>query len=79
MSGFINYERMDELDRLAQTGFFKDPTISRFNKRSMSELERLVQAMDEKEIYIVIRAIIDHHREMLVKTLEYLEKEGTSK
>ena len=77
MNGFINYDRMKEMEILAGTGFFKDPHISKFNWGSWSELERRIGVMDEKDVYIIIRAIIDYHRELLVKTLEYLEKEGS--
>ena len=62
------------MEELAEAGFFKDPKVSKFNQASWSELERRVAVADEKDTYIMIRAIIDYHRELLVKTLEYLEK-----
>lgn len=74
MNSYINYGRMEEMEFLAQTGFFKDSKVSKFNYGSWSELEERIKVMDEKDVYIVIRAITDHHRELLVKTLEYLEK-----
>lgn len=71
---FINYERMAEMEKLAKAGFFKDPKVSKFNQASWSELERRIEVMDEKDVYIIIRAVIDYHRELLVKTLEAMER-----
>lgn len=76
MDSFINYNRMKEMEQLAEAGFFKDNAISKFNWGSWSELERRIKAMDEKDVYIIIRSIIDNHRDLLIKTLEHLEKEG---
>ena len=75
----INYSRMWEMESLAEKGFFKDPNIPKFNWGSWSELEERIKVMDEKDVYIIIRTIIDNHRDLLVRVLEYLEKEGASK
>ena len=74
MNSYINYERMKEMEELAKAGFFKDPKVSKFNQASWSELERRIEVMDEKDVYIIIRAVIDYHRELLVKTLEAMER-----
>ena len=71
---YINYGRMTEMEELAEAGFFKDPKVSKFNQASWSELERRIEVMDEKDVYIIIRAVIDYHRDLLVNTLEYLER-----
>ena len=77
MSGFINYDLMNDIERVVDAGVIQEVTSDpSFDERHLSELSRIVTAMDEKEIYTVIKAIVKSHRETLVKTLEDIQKEG---
>lgn len=77
MSGFINYDLMNDIERVVDAGVIQEVTSDpSFDERHLSELSRIVMAMDEKEIYTVIKAIVKSHRETLVKTLEDIQKEG---
>lgn len=79
MSGFINYDLMNDIERVVDAGVIQEVTSDpSFDERHLSELSRIVTAMDEKEIYTVIKAIVKSHRETLVKTLEDIEKEGVA-
>jgi hypothetical protein len=75
MNGFINYDLTKDIEKAIEAGVIQGE-YSRFNERSISELERLIGAMDEIDAYVVIKSIIKHHRTTLVNTLEYMEKEG---
>ena len=77
MSGFINYDLMNKIERIVDAGVLNevssDPT---YDERHLSELYRIIANMDEKEIYTAIRSAVKHHRETVVKTLEELQKEA---
>lgn len=77
MSGFINYDLMNKIERIVDAGVIQevssDPT---YDERHLSELFRIVASMDEKEIYTVIRSAVKHHRQTVAKTLEELQKES---
>ena len=76
MSGFIDYELENELERLCGDGFFGNGVkFSRFNMRSISYLQDLVRGMDGMEIYALIRAAIKFHRNMVQKTLYELQRQ----
>ena len=77
MSGFINYDLMDKIERVIDSGVIQEVASDpEFDKRHLSELQRIIAAMDEKEIYTVIHALVKHHRELFIRTLEDMEKEG---
>lgn len=76
MSGFIDYELENDLERLCKEGFFGPiKEVRSFNLRSISELQRLVYAMDDMEIYTLIRAAVKSHFEIVQKTLYELQKQ----
>ena len=77
MSGFINYDLMDHVERIVDAGVIKEVTGDpEYEERHLSELFRIVASMDEKEIYTVIRSAVKHHRQTVAKTLEELQKES---
>ena len=73
---YMNYTLIEELNRLSDEGFFKDKGhVPKLNELSISELDRMVKSMDEKEIYTVIRATVFYHLEMAQKTLDELQRQ----
>ena len=76
MSGFIDYELYDDLERLEGEGFFSDGMkLTQMNMRSISELKRLVRGMDDREVYTIIKAAVRYHFEMVQKTLYELQRQ----
>ena len=77
MSGFINYNLINDIDRVVDAGVVGEiGDDSQMEERHISELDRRMAALDEKEAYVVTKALVKYHRETFVKTLEDIEKEG---
>lgn len=70
---FINYSLMDDIEQIVDAGVLQevnnDPT---YGDRHLSQLYKMVEAMDDAEIYTVIRSAVDNHKETLQKSLEYI-------
>lgn len=78
--GFINYDLMNDIERVIDAGVLNDFVDDKTNdERHLSELYRIVSAMDDKEVYTVIKSIVAHHRLVLVTTLEKLNEEEGEK
>lgn len=71
----VDYILAGKVKKAIDAGVIKG-TYREFNEPSISELAQRIKAMDEIDIFVVINTIVDHHREVLVNTLEYMEKEG---
>ena len=81
---FVNYALVKDYKRAHKAGVFHDQGDETENEeRHMSELERRMAALDEKETYVTVKTLVEQHRETVIKTLEYLnkikEKEGEKK
>lgn len=77
---FVNYSLVKDYKKAHKAGVFRDLGIEDENEeRCMSELERRMAALDEKETYIAVKTFIEHHRETVIKTLEYLNKKEGEK
>ena len=80
MSGFIDYELYDDLERLEEEGFFTEGTkLTQMNMRSISELKRLVRGMDQREVYTIIKAAVRYHFDVVQKTLYELQRQEGEK
>lgn len=70
---FINYSLMDDIEQIVDAGVLQevnnDPT---YGDRHLSQLYKMVEAMDDAEIYTIIRSAADNHKETLQKSLEYI-------
>lgn len=70
---FINYELMDDIEQIVDAGVLKevtdDPT---YGDRHLSKLYKMVAAMQEDEIYTIIKSACDHHRDTVQKSLEHI-------
>ena len=73
---FINYALLKDLKKAHKAGVFDEiGDVSEKEDRYVSELERRMTALDSKSVYIALKAFIKNHRDTVIKTLEYLEKE----
>jgi len=74
---FVNYALCRDLVKAHDAGVFPDMGIDgEDEERHVSELERRLKAFDDKEVYIAVKTFANHHRKTVVKTLEYMQKEG---
>lgn len=73
---FISYALLKDIKKAHKAGVFEDMgDDSEEEDRHVSELERRMAALDEKETYITVRTLIQNHRRTFIKTLEYMEGE----
>ena len=74
---FVNYALKRELVKANKAGVFEDMgDQSEQEDRHVSEFERRMKALDEKETYIAVATLIRTHSETFIKTLYYLKEEG---
>ena len=74
---FINFRLVTELQDAILAGIIKGDYIDTDKEQChISELERILTAFDEEEVYVATKTFIKHHRKAFVKILEYMEKEG---
>lgn len=74
---FVNYALTKDLKEAHKAGIFEDfGDDSEQEDRFVSELERRMMAIDEKETYIVVKTLVNTHRKTVAKTLEYMERKG---
>lgn len=73
----IDYALLKELDEAEEAGVFKGIGVPGENEnRHVSELSYRMKALDEKETYIAIKAIVTTHWEAFSKSIQYLERKG---
>ena len=81
MSDGINYMLLKEIKQAIDAGVL-NATYSNFNEPSISELERRIKALDEIDVYVVIKTLVKYRRQLFVDILEYMnktQKEGEEK
>lgn len=72
----MNYLLLREVKEAIDEGVVNG-TYSNFNEPSICELEQLMKAMDEIDVYVVIRTFVKYRRKLFVDILEYMNtKEG---
>ena len=77
MKGFINYTLMDDIrGAFAARVFLEMGDTSEEEDRHLSELERRMIALDEKETYVVVKTLSESHWDTFLKSIKYLKKEG---
>ena len=75
MSGFINYDLVKEVERIIDAGVIKEVASDpKYDERHLSELYRIVAAMDDKEVYTVTKSLAENHRKAFVDALEELNR-----
>lgn len=77
MSGFIDFDLVKDINKAHEAGVFEEMGDESENEeRHVSELKRRMAALDEKETFVTLQALIKHHRKTVIKTFEFMEKEG---
>lgn len=77
---FINYFLLKDMDNAEEDGIIPNGFHTEEEERHISELDRRMSALDARETYVTIKALIKSNRKTFVRTLEYInEKEGASK
>lgn len=72
---FMNYALRTDLEDAYRAKVFGSMGCEGEDEdRHCSELDRRMKALDEKEVYISLKAFVEKHRKTVVKTLEYLQK-----
>ena len=74
---FVNFSLMKDIQRAADAGVIhlNAPLDNEYEENHLSELERILKALDEVEDYIAIETLITHRRELFIKILNYMEGE----
>ena len=76
MSGFINFALIKNVRKAVISKIIKQYVFdTEEEERHLSELERRMKALDEVEVYVITKTFIEHHREIFVRSLEYISKE----
>lgn len=73
MSDGINWLLAEEIKDAINAGAIKEKYCN-FNEPSISELERRMKALDEIDVYVVVKTLVKYRRELFVRILEYMNK-----
>lgn len=74
---YVNYTLCKDVKKAYQDEVFEDFGIdSDEEDRHISELERRMAALDEKETYVTTKTLVKHHFETFKRTLAHMQKEG---
>lgn len=76
---FVNFALMKDIQKAANAGIIhlNAPLDNEYEENHLSELERILKALDEVEDYITVKTLIKYHKDLFVRILEYMnEKEG---
>lgn len=74
----INFSLMKDIKAAEAAGVIHPnaPLDTEIEEKYLSELERVLRVLDEVENYVAIRTLVDYHKPLFVKILEYMNKEG---
>lgn len=77
---FVNFALMKDIQKAADAGIIhlNAPLDNEYEENHLSELERILKALDEVEDYITVKTLIKYHKDLFVRILEYMNKEGES-
>ena len=78
---FVNFSLVKELKRAEAAGIIHPnaPIDSDKEENHLSELERILRALDEVEDYVAIKTLVKYNKKLLVKILDYMNEEGENK
>ena len=74
----INYLLLREIKDAIDAGVL-NATYSNFNEPSVSELECRIKALDEIDVYVVIKTLTKYRRQLFVDILEYMNEQERGK
>ena len=52
------------------------PIKSEYEENHLSELERIFEALDEVEDYVAVYTLVKYRKSLLIRILDYMNKEG---
>lgn len=75
---FVNFALMKDIQKAADAGIIRlnAPLDNEYEENHLSELERILKALDEVEDYITVKTLIKYHKDLFVRILDYMNKEG---
>ena len=73
---FVNFALMKDIQKAADAGVIhlNAPLDNEYEENHLSELERILKALDEVEDYITVKTLIKYHKDLFVRILEYMNK-----
>jgi hypothetical protein len=73
---FVNFALMKDIQEAADAGIIhlNAPLDNEYEENHLSELERILKALDEVEDYITVKTLIKYHKDLFVRILEYMNK-----
>lgn len=75
---FVNFALMKDIQKAADAGVIRlnAPLDNEYEENHLSELERILRALDEVEDFITVKTLIKYHKDLFIRILEYMNKEG---
>lgn len=75
---FVDFSLMKDVIRAADAGVIHPnaPLDSEYEENHLSELGRRSRALDEVEDFVTVKTLIKYHKDLFVRILEYMNKEG---
>lgn len=76
----INFALMKDIKAAEKAGIIH-PNASldtEIEEKYLSELERVLRVLDEVENYVAVKTLVEHHKQLFVRILDYMNKEGES-
>ena len=74
----MNYLLLKEIKEAVDEGVVSG-VYSNFNEPSMCELEQRMRALDEIDVYVVVKTLVKYRRDLFVNILEYMNKKEGEK
>lgn len=77
----INFALMKDIRAAEAAGIIHPnaPLDSEYEENHLSELERILRALDEVEDYVTVKTLVKYNRKLFVRILEYMNEEGEKK
>lgn len=74
----INFALMKDIKAAEAAGVIHPnaPLDTEIEEKYLSELERVLRVLDEVENYVAVKTLVNYHKQLLVKILDYMNKEG---
>ena len=74
---FINFKLVMETKGAIAVGVIKGDYIDTDQEQChISELERILMAFDEEELFVATKTFIKYQRKLFIDIIEYINKEG---
>lgn len=75
---YVNFALVKDLKKAAAAGIIHPnvPIDSEYEENHISELERILRALDEVEDYVAVKTLIKYNKKLFIRILEYMNEEG---